>query len=587
MDTTHSSLHQRLKSEGIAYPEHLLRHRYLVRVALTDAGGGSRSRSELQLRFVSQPSKALGKAWADRPGLQRGQIGAEDQCQSLPGSEGGPESKRCPMHFGGLGWRNLVTAFRSVRMRLVVDPNNNDSGHMVIWMAFDQPQTGMAHKLVVRNALPSLGGGKVSVELLGVTNREDQGPRPAPDPGPGPSPDPRPTPPPGLNAGWSPLGGPPRTESRASLEAMMRRDGVAKPSHLLGHPYLVRLSIADAGGGGSRRSEVVVRLSGLPKAALGTAWSDHRQGWGAQLGSLDRCRRLPRARNPYDDDGAREQPDGHVCPLQYNGLGWRNLIGGFGETEVMFVTAPNRTGKGNQLLWLAFSEAPRLKLRSASSGVPIHARVSAESFAVDHRSVPPAGPGPGPSPSPAPGPQAPEDPDGGDPTPGRGPSDRWVDQPGSHLQVEKNALYWTIRRDGFENPWHLLKARYLLRLEVKGEPSRRAETLVRFSTAPREAIGKGEGSSRSATQAGTEQACRKNPGRPTFCPLHYAGIGWRNLAGDLKGQTLLFVTDPGQGGPSPVTIVWLAFDAPEDRAQVQYSTAVQGRAQVELKRFRW
>ena len=79
-----------------------------------------------------------------------------------------------------------------------------------------------------------------------------------------------------------------------------------------------------------------MRLDSQPKAALGVAWSDHRRRWGAQIGPERRCRTLPAARNPYGDTD-RQRPQGHVCPIQYGGLGWRNLVSAFGATRVIAV----------------------------------------------------------------------------------------------------------------------------------------------------------------------------------------------------------------------------------------------------------
>ncbi len=131
--TTLTDLHQalskaqltrRMRADGVASPAYLLKHRYLLRVALTKAGGGSGSRTELLLRLKTRPKKGLGKAWCDRREMRRAQIGANGRCRTLPRRQGGPEGRRCPVHFNGLGWRTLSSAYTTNNMSIVTHPNN-------------------------------------------------------------------------------------------------------------------------------------------------------------------------------------------------------------------------------------------------------------------------------------------------------------------------------------------------------------------------------------------------------------------------------------------------------------------------------
>ena len=570
-------LARKMRADGVRYPAYLLRHKYLVRIALRNAGGGSRSRSELQLRFLSQPAKALGKAWADQPGLRRGQLGAEDRCRPLPAGQGGPEGKRCPVQFNGLGWRNVISAFSSVRMRAVVDPNNNGQGNMLLWLAFDHSQTGLSYRFVRRATLPSFGQGDVRIRLY-ERGGDDGSPSPGVDPSPGPTPRPR-----APGAGWTALGGAHQAIGRAALAQRMRQDGVTHPAYLLRFKYLVRLSITDAGGSHSRRSEVVVRFPSKAKAALGVAWSDHRRRWGAQVGPLSRCRRLPQPRNPYGSGGGwHRQPQGHVCPVQYNGLGWRNLIQAFSERQIMLVTAPWRAGRGNQLLWLGFDRAQDAMAYRAAVAAGhghhggIRARIQVQKYVV--------GPGAGglqrtPPPTWHRLPGAP--PDDGSPDAGSG----WQSRSGQHLRVPRNTLYWTIRRDGFSNPWYLLRHHYLVRVELTSKDTR-AETVLRFQGRPSQAVGQGRAASRSGTQVGSPARCRRS-GRPGYCPLHFANIGWRNLISGLTGAKVYFVTDPGGYGRTATTTLWLAFDQPQRSVQWKRAGAATGHAQIRIQRYRW
>jgi len=594
-------LADRIRRDGLRHPGYLLDHRYVTRIALLNAGGGSLSRSELQLRLVSQPAKALARAWADLPGIQRGQMGAEDLCRPLPRGRGGPEARRCPMQFGGLGWRNVIGAFSSVRMRLVVDPNNNNQGNMVLWLISNSPQTGLSYRFAHRAALPSLGKGEVQVDLFKVIESPGSaapGARPSGPPMSGPLAGPGST-------GWTLLGQRAhRPMPRQSLAVRMRGDGVAYPQYLLRYKYLVRLSITSAGGSHGRRSEVVLRMDSRPKAALGVAWSDHRLRWGAQIGPLSRCQRLPAARNPYGGSVDASRPRGHVCPVQYGGLGWRNLISGFGATRVMIITAPRRPGSGNQLLWLAFDQPqPDLAVRPAKGqGGALFARVRAEKLMVGGR--PPArephadeGPGPergGGMPGPPRGTPSDQVPPTWRPVPGRGASPStgdsntsgWRTLRSNHLQVARNALYWTIRRDGFKNPWYLLKHHYLVRLELFAR-DRRAETRILMSAPPSLAVGQGRAATRSGVQVGPTNRCQRRVGQPAFCPLHYANMGWRNLASGLKATDLLVVTDPGGYGRQARTVIWLAFDQPQPSLRYRPIQTGSGQAILQVQRYRY
>jgi hypothetical protein len=553
--TTVSDLHQalgkdaltrRMRRDGIANPAYLLTHRFLLRVALTKAGGGSRSRTELILRLISRPKKALGKAWADRREMRRAQLGANGRCRPLARGQGGPEGRRCPMHLNGLGWRNVISAFTARAMRLVLDPNNPEQGNMVLWLAFDESQSGLSHRFVMRPSLPTFGSGKLDLGFYAVG---DGSPTPA---------TPRPTPQtPG--PGWKPLGASHQITSRVILAARLRGDGIRAPAYLLRHRYLVRLSVTRAGGGQGQRSEVVVKMSQRPRAALGTAWGDHRQRWGAQLGTRQSCRPLPQANSPYGD---RSPLKWHACPMQYNALGWRNLISAFTSTQMMLITAPMGRGGGNQVLWLAFDKPQRLAYQPAVND-PAHrsslGSIVAEKFVHGQ----------------------------GTATPPNGGGHAWKTRSGAHQYVHRNQLYWTIRRDGFSNPWYLLSKRYLVRLQITAT-SPQSYTVLRFANIPGLAIGQGvaAGSSRSAVQAGTLAGCRAGSGRTPHCPLHFGNLGWRNLSSGLGGTDLLFVSSPGHGQTATNTL-WLAFDDPQSQILQRHLKSSRGKASVSITRYRW
>lgn len=556
--TTTSSLHQvlskarltrRMRADGVAHPAYLLKHRFLLRVALTQAGGGSRSRSELILRLKSRPKKALGKAWSDRREMRRAQIGGANRCRPLPRRKGGPQGHRCPVHFNNLGWRNLISAFSSKTMRIITDPNNPRRGNVVLWLAFDDSQSGLSHKFVLRSSLPTFGKGKLALGFYAVSDGSGVSPKPRPGPGPIPS------------AGWKSLGKSTHSAtSRVTLAARMRRDGVRAPAHLLKHKYLVRLSLTGAGGGRGYRSEVVVRMTSRPRAALGTAWGDHRRRYGAQVGSRASCRALPKARNPY---GATRTLQWHSCPMQYNGLGWRNLISAFTSTQMMFITSPLGRAKGNQVLWLAYDKPQALTYQ-----LPVNdqahrfslGRIHAEKFVHG----------------------------AGAATPPAGGTHTWKNHSGAHRYLHRNQLYWTIRKDGFNNPWYLLKKRYIVKVQITAARSR-SHTVLRFPNVPGMAVGRGSAarSTRSAVQAGTLAKCKVSAGGTPRCPLHFGNLGWRNLSSGLDGKDLLFVNVPLGYGRSATTTLWLAFDNPQSLIRQRYLKSARGRASVTITRYRW
>ena len=574
-------LARQMRKDGVPSPSYLLKHRYLVRVALLDAGGGSRSRTELVLRLQSRPKRVLGKAWADQPDMRRAQFGAADRCKPLPASQGGPEGHRCSMHFNGLGMRNLISAFTSPTMRVVTDPNNNNQGNVVLWLTFDQSQSGLSHRFVLRPTLPTFGRGRLSVQLYSVQAQDGLQPIPSPRlPGT-------------VKPGWSPLGsGRHRRIDRAALTSRMRRDGVARPDYLLRHRYLVRLSVSGAGGGSGQRSEVVVKMNHQPKGALGVAWGDHRRRWGAQIGGTSKCSAMPRPNNPYGDhDRLSQGPRWHSCPVQYNGLGWRNLISAFQEKQVMIVTAPFSTGRGNQLLWLAFDKPqPGLAYRLAANDSAHRAavgRIVAQKFVLGAARSLPWGPGTGAPTGPLPTTPdtGPTTPDTGSTTPGAG----LQSLSGTHQSLQRNQLYWKIQRDGFKNPWYLLRNRYLVRVRIRAT-GQRADTLLRFSEAPLAAVGKGESSqsTRSSIQVGTRAKCGQlDASRTPRCPLHYGNLGYRNLITGLKGRNLVFVSIPPGHGQTATQTLWLAFDNPQSVVGLRHLPSGAAPASVTINRFRW
>ncbi len=543
-----------MRQDGVPSPAYMLHNRFLLRVSLTSAGGGSGSRTELLLRLISRPKRALGKAWSDRPELRRAQIGGSSRCAPLPRDRGGPEGHRCRVHFNNLGWRNLISAFTEKSVRIISDPNNPNQGNVLLWLAFDQSQSGLAHRFVLRSALPTFGKGNLSLRFYAIADGAGISPRPRLTNPPSPS----------LTPGWKPLGSSShRPVGKAALAARMRRDGVRATAYMLQHKYLVRLSISGAGGGRGHRSELILKTSSKPSAALGTAWSDHRGRWGAQIGARSLCRPLARALNPYGSYGGLRW---HSCPIRYNGLGWRNLISAFSSTEMMLITVSRRRAGGNQVLWLAFDRPQALLYKLAGSD-RAH-RMAAGTLKAEKFVHGQGGGALSPSPRP-------------------GGLTAWRDDSGTHRYLPKNSLYWKIRRDGFSNPWFLLKKRYLVRLQIASS-SGLSHTVLRLANPPGVAVGTGlaPGGSRSGVQAGALARCMSAGSRPR-CPLHYANLGWRNLSAGLRAKEVIFITTPSRASRGASTIVWMAFDNPQSLIRLRNLRTDPGRAAVTIGRYRW
>ena len=105
---TRARLARLLSRDGVPQPERLLRHRYLVRVEISGAGGGTALHSEVVIRFRSLPKRVLAKAsnpGGPQPG--RAQLGAFAACKTRPGAVG----RTCPLKYNGRGWVDVTRAF--------------------------------------------------------------------------------------------------------------------------------------------------------------------------------------------------------------------------------------------------------------------------------------------------------------------------------------------------------------------------------------------------------------------------------------------------------------------------------------------
>ena len=132
-----SALMRRLKKDGVRQPARLLKHKYLLRLEIRGAGGGSALHSEVVVRFRSKPGRALAKAWnAGGPQPGRAQLGAWGACKKRPRAVG----RTCPKQYNGKGFVDVTAAFSDRNMLFVHDPKRKGQGRTILWFAADRSQ---------------------------------------------------------------------------------------------------------------------------------------------------------------------------------------------------------------------------------------------------------------------------------------------------------------------------------------------------------------------------------------------------------------------------------------------------------------
>ncbi|MDY0001692.1 MAG: hypothetical protein RBU30_10385, partial [Polyangia bacterium] len=208
-ETSRAELQRLLERDGLKETEPLLRHPYLLRLEIKDAGGGSARHSEVVVRFRSLPAKALAKAWS--PGGQepgRAQLGVFSECKEKMGAVG----RSCPLNYNGRGFVDVTSSFTDRNILFVHDPARKGQGHTVLWFSSEQSQEHLWFYVVPKTGFPSFGFGRLSVKKFRVPSPEPLAKLPGdppdpgngPRPGPGPGPDPRPLPPPDRPGGPGP-----------------------------------------------------------------------------------------------------------------------------------------------------------------------------------------------------------------------------------------------------------------------------------------------------------------------------------------------------------------------------------------------
>lgn len=330
-----SVLAERMRSDGVPNPEHLLRYPYLVRLLIDKTGGGSSTYSEVLVEFSSLPKRALGKAWADRNEVSRAQMGAQGDCRKRSDAQNAMRRTHlCPIHFNGLGWRNLQQAFTSKTILFTNNPNNPNRGGTLVWAAFDKPQNDLAHKIPDSISGTSFGLGKVSVQkyrLKDAPDRIAEKPAHRRDP-------------------WKPHALTTEKVPAHRLAGVLRKQGLKAWAPLSRYRYLVMLVLRNTGGGTGRRSELGLRFGSPTRMALGRAWADDKAMGRAQIGAMNECR-----------TGVHESlpPGWRTCPVHFNNLGWRDLSSSLsGKKEVLVINQPHNPNRANTVLLFAFDKDP-------------------------------------------------------------------------------------------------------------------------------------------------------------------------------------------------------------------------------------
>jgi len=129
-----------LRSVGIVPQDSgLLTYRYMLRISLKPA---SNARQALELTLPAQPALILGRSQsatgttAENARIGVVQMGKPGACR-IKGDQ-----MHCPMHFHGLGWRDLSGGFQKGKTRIIFAANSkSEVQEMVFFLAFEQAPT--------------------------------------------------------------------------------------------------------------------------------------------------------------------------------------------------------------------------------------------------------------------------------------------------------------------------------------------------------------------------------------------------------------------------------------------------------------
>lgn len=553
----------KMRVDGIKRPGLLTRYRYLVRLTISDTGGGSASHSEVAVRFRTLPKRVLARGWSDRPERNRAQLGAYARCK-FPRRKGSvrPVGRACSVKYNGKGFVDVTKGFTDRNILFVHDPGTAWQGNSVVWFAASKPQRNMWYYVLPGARGTKFGFGKIEARKYEI--EPGSAPRPG-RPGPGLPPTPHtprvvPSKPP-AKATWQKVMTTHRRVGRQALERKMAADGVPSPGYLMTLPYVVRLAVLDTGSGSASYSELEVRFRTRPKKALGKAWADRTDISRAQLGAAGACRKRKSRKGP----GRKAR----TCPMHFNGIGWRNVVSAFKSKRMVIINNPNNAKQAGTILWLAFDRPQSLITWRAilprtypTFGV---GRVSVEKFSLVAAAGGPT-PGPGRPPAPRPGTGTLKPPSfGTGPAKGR----RWKSMAATARTVNRWQLAGVIRRDGLVGGAYLQRFTHLVRISLTntgGGSGRRSEVVMRFGAPIALALGKAwaDRHEMGRAQIGPPKSCRTGlyrnlPAGWRTCPVHFNNLGWRNLTRGLANKKLvLFINQPARAYKGH-TVVWFGF----------------------------
>jgi len=555
---TRQEIQNMARGEGIQKMGPLMRGKYIVRVEIKDTGGGSASHSEVLLKFAGTPRGAMGKAWADQNERNRAEIGNLSDCPT-----GGytPEGHRCPTKYNAMGWVDLTSSVNGNNKVLIInDPNAGYRAGTIIWFSFDQAQNRIAYDIIEKTTGNTFGFGKINARKYVIGEAE-----------PPPPPPPPPVTPPGTN--WNGyLDGGHQPMNRRAMRDMLIREGISDPRTLLGYPYLVRIEIKNTGGGSASHSEVLLKFTETPKAAIGKAWADQNERNRAEIGNLSSC------------PTGGYTPEGHRCPTKYNAAGWINLTNSVNKNDkVLIINDPNAGYRAGTIVWFAFSSAqtriPYDIIEKTTGHTFGFGKISAKKYQVKRAERPTPRP---PQPIAV--------------TP---PGSKWDGVLGSTPQkVTRKRIMEIVAADGLNVPPGFFSAAEYVRVEISNTGGGRAshsEVLLGFKRPPKAAFGKAwaDANDRHRAQIGNLGNCRAGgsyaPEGHT-CPKNFNGMGWVNVTNAVKkGTKVLIINDPNAGNRAN-TIIWFAFKKPGGPIQYDIIEKKTGQTfgfgKISAKRYR-
>jgi len=331
----------RMRADGVRAPNLLLAYPYVVRLSISSMSGYA----ELELKGMHRAARAFGNAWVTPKEASRVEFGRPGRCRHRNGTRWPAWAHWCPIHFNGMGWRDLTGSWNGGRLLVTFGPVEGVASGLVVWAAYARPQSNLAYRVRWH------GGKGVArmVQFVALSGGQPAA-RPPTHKGTPRVVDPWGGPRRAIQRVWKPIRAPLRTLPSSKVVARMRADRVVGSRALVAYPYVVRIALRHTGGGTGRRSEVGFWFKAPVALALGFSQADSPEMGRAQIGTLRSCRA---GRYRFLPRGWR------TCPLQFNNLGWRNLTSAVrNRKKILIINQPARAYRANTILYLAFASDP-------------------------------------------------------------------------------------------------------------------------------------------------------------------------------------------------------------------------------------